>query len=61
MPKYKATAKFKEELGIENSYQHLATEIYYKLREGEVVELQLNEHNQYLVNDKYIEKLKEAK
>ena len=60
MPKYKATKKFKE-LGIENDYQHLATENYFKLREGEAVELELNEHNQYLVNDKYIEKLKEAK
>ena len=54
MPKYKATKKFKE-LGIENNYQHLATDIYYKLLAGAAVELKLNEHNQYLVEDDYLE------
>ena len=55
MPKYKATAKFKKELGIENNYQYLTSHIYYELLAGAEVELKLNEHNQYLIEDDYLE------
>jgi len=55
MAKYKATAKFKKKLGIENNYQYLTPTIYYKLLAGTEVELKLNEHNQYLVEDDYLE------
>ena len=37
MKKYKATKKF-QGLGIENSYQQLTCEDYYRLKEGKSIE-----------------------
>ena len=58
MPKYKATKKFKE-LGIENSYQHLEAPDFEDLWNGKIVTCELNNRNQYLIDNKYVEKLKE--
>lgn len=52
---YKATKKFKE-LGIENSYQGLETEIYYALRNGKKVEIE--NAPKHLIDGEYIEKVK---
>ena len=55
MPKFKATAKFKE-LGIENSYQGLTVGEYFSLKEGKVTELRFPPKR--LINGKYVEKVK---
>ena len=53
--KVKATEKF-QELGIENCYQRLETEIYYALRRGEKIEIdKIPEH---LIAGKYVEIIK---
>ena len=56
--KYKATEKFKE-LGIENSYQGLLTEDYYKLRNGGIVEIEFPP--KHLIDGNYIKELKSDK
>ena len=57
--RYKATKKFKES-GIENSYHQLNTEDYFKLKAGAAVELKLDKNNQYLIDNKYLEKVPET-
>lgn len=54
-----ATKKFKEELGIENSYQGLKTVDYYKLKAGG--EIELDEVPVHLIEGKFIEKIKKVK
>ena len=54
----KATEKFKE-LGIENSYQGLPTDKYFKLKAG--AEVDLDEIPIHLIEGKYIEKIKKLK
>lgn len=58
MKRYKATERFKE-LGIDNSYQGLHTDVYYMLLHGHAVEL--NEMPEHLTKGKYVEELKGAK
>ena len=56
--KVKGAKKFKE-LGIDNSYQGLDTEVYFALRRGEIVEIdKIPEH---LEAGGYVEKLKSVK
>ena len=57
--RWRATDKFKKELGIENSYQGLKTEDYYKLKAG--AELDLDEVPVHLIEGKFIEKIKKIK
>jgi hypothetical protein len=58
--KYKPTEKFKE-LGIENSYHQLHHEDFHALQRGEIVDIELEKNNRYLVTDKYIEKVIDKK
>jgi len=54
----KATDKF-QELGIENCYQRLDTEVYFALRRGEIVEIR--KVPSHLIDGGYIEKIKISK
>ena len=56
--KYKATKKFKE-LGIERNYHRLEVEQFHALKRDEAVEVTLNNRNQYLIDDDYIEEVKQ--
>ena len=54
--KVKATEKFKKEAGIENNYQGLRTDQFYKLKAGGIIDLEdIPEH---LIENKFIEKIK---
>jgi len=56
--KVKATEKF-QELGIENCYQRLDTEIYFALRRGEIVEI--DKIPVHLTAGEYVEIIKSVK
>ena len=57
--KVKATEKFKKEAGIENNYQGLRTDQFYKLKAGGIIDLEdIPEH---LIENKFIEKIKDKK
>lgn len=57
MTKIRATEKFKKEAGIENNYQGLRTDQYYKLKAGGIIDIEnIPEH---LIEKKFIEKIKD--
>jgi len=58
MTKVIATEKFKKELGIENNYQGLTTEDYYKLKAGQTIDLE--DIPAHLIEGKFIEKIKKG-
>ncbi len=59
MTKVIATEKFKKELGIENNYQGLKTEDYYKLKAGKTIDI--DDIPAHLVEGKFIEKIKKER
>ncbi len=57
--KVKENEKFKKEAGIENNYQGLRTDQFYKLKAGGIIDLEdIPEH---LIENKFIEKIKDKK
>jgi len=58
MSKYKATETFKD-LGIENSYQGLNTDIFFALKRGESVEIK--QPPDHLIEGDYIKKIRGIK
>ena len=55
--KYKALKKFNE-LGIENSYQGLETEVYFALQRGEVVDVK--GMPAFLIDNNYVKEITEG-